>query len=57
MVCSLLLASQSTVFEATLIFFFKDFIYLFLRDAEREAETQAPRTEPDAGLNPGTPES
>ena len=24
-----------------LLFFFKDFIYLFMRDAQREAETQA----------------
>ena len=23
------------------VFFFKDFIYLFMRDTEREAETQA----------------
>ena len=39
--------------------FFKDFIYLFMRDPEREAETQAegeaaPCEEPDAGLHPRT---
>ena len=27
--------------EALFYFFFKDFIYLFMRDSEREAETQA----------------
>ena len=40
--------------------FFKDFIYLFTRDTEREAETkrrekQAPCREPNVGLDPGTP--
>ena len=42
--------------------FFKDFIYLFLRDtekgrdreAERQREKQAPCGEPDAELDPGT---
>ena len=38
--------------------FKKDFIYLFMRDTDREAETQgeekqAPSKDPDAGLNPG----
>ena len=42
-----------------LLFFKKDFIYLFMRDAQREAETQAEGEagssgEPDAGLDPGT---
>ena len=49
-----------------LIFFFKDFLYLFMRDPgrekEREAETQAEgeagsTQEPDAGLDPRTPGS
>ena len=46
------------------LFFFKDFIYLFMRDTqkEREAETQAeekqaPCREPNVGLNPRTPGS
>ena len=42
--------------------FFKDLIYLFLRDTEREAEPQAEGAAgslrgPDAGLDPGTPGS
>ena len=32
-------------------FFFKDFIYLFMRDTQREAETQA---EGEAGSTQGT---
>ena len=41
---------------------FKDFIYLFMRDSEREAETQAEREAgslrgPKAGLHPRTPGS
>ena len=41
------------------IFFFKDFIYLFMRDTERERERekQAPHKEPDVGLDPRTPGS
>ena len=46
------------------MFFFKDFIYLLIRDPEREAETQAegeagPCGEPDVGLDPdpGSPGS
>ena len=40
-------------------FFFKDFIYLFMRDTEKEADTergekQAPCGEPDAELDPRT---
>ena len=40
-------------------FFFKDFIYLFMRDTERERqrEKQAPCREPDLGLDPRTPGS
>ena len=46
-------------------FFFKDFIYLFMRDIEREreAETQAEREagsmhrEPDVGFDPRSPGS
>ena len=43
--------------------FFKDFIYLFMRDTERERQRhrqrkkQAPCREPDAGLDPRTPGS
>ena len=39
-------------------FFFKDFIYLFMRDTERQRhrgrEKQAPCREPDVGLDPRT---
>ena len=44
-------------------FFFKDFIYLFMRDPERkrqrhrEEEEQVPCREPDAELDPRTPGS
>ena len=44
-------------------FFFLDFIYLFMRDPERERQRhrqrgkQAPCGEPDAGLDPRTPGS
>ena len=40
--------------------FFLRFIYLFMRDTERDRqrhrwrEKQAPNREPDAGLNPGS---
>ena len=44
-----------------ILFYFKDFIYLFMRDTEREreAETQAEgeagsMQEPDVGLDPRT---
>ena len=37
------------------LFFFKDFIYLFMRDTETQVE--APRKELDAGLDPGPPGS
>ena len=46
-----------------LFWFFKDFIYLFMIDIERERqrhrqwEKQAPCREPDAGLDPETPGS
>ena len=44
-------------------FFFKDVIYLFMRDTQRERqryrqrEKQSPCKEPDVGLEPGTPGS
>ena len=45
-------------------FFFKDFIYLFMRDTDREKEAetqteekQAPCRKPDTGLDPGSPGS
>ena len=48
--------------EMTIVFFFfKIFIYLFMRHTEREkqrhrqAEKQAPCMEPDVGLDPRTP--
>ena len=36
--------------------FSKDFIYLFMRDTQthRQREKQAPRREPDVGLDPGS---
>ena len=43
--------------------FFKDYIYLFIRDTERvrqrhrQREKQAPCREPDVGLDPRTPGS
>ena len=46
-------------FVYTIILFFKDFIYLFMKDREAETqaegEKQAPCRLPDAGLDPGTP--
>ena len=45
------------------IYFLKDFIYLFMRDTERERlrhmqrEKQAPSWEPDVGLDLGSPGS
>ena len=44
-----------------IIAFFKDFIYLFMRDTHTQRhrqmprEKQAPCREPDVGLDPGTP--
>ena len=46
-----------------LFFFFKDFIYLFMRDTQKEKqrhrqrEKQAPCGDPHVGLDPGTPGS
>ena len=43
-----------------ILFFFKDFIFLFIHDIERERqryrqrEKQAPCREPDVGLDPGS---
>ena len=55
------------MFSITLlrVIFFKDFIYLFMRDTERKREKQihrkrekqAPCGEPDVRLDPGTPGS
>ena len=49
------------VLEFFVCFFFKDFIYLFMRDREtereRQKEKQAPRREPDVGLDPRSPGS
>ena len=45
------------------IYFFKDLIYLFMTDRERERqrhrqrEKQAPRREPNVGLDPESPGS
>ena len=44
------------------LFFFKDFIYLFMRDTERGRDTDRGRSrlhagEPDPGLDPGSPGS
>ena len=39
-----------------ILFYLKDFIYLFMRERERE-QKQAPCGEPDVGLNPWTPGS
>ena len=47
------------------LFFFKDFIYLFMKDTQRKThrqrhrqrEKQAPCKEPDAGLDPESPGS
>ena len=38
------------------LFSFKDFVYLFMKDTERERqrEKQAPGREPDVGLDPET---
>ena len=53
---SLLLVIAS--FPFYVFIYFKDFIYLFIRDTHREKqrhrqrEKQAPCREPDAGLNP-----
>ena len=38
---SLLLSLTESYFYFLFLLFFKDFIYLFLRDTQREAETQA----------------
>ena len=58
---STVLMYNSFVFSLMTSFFKKDFIYLFMRDTEREKqrhrqrEKQAPCREPDVGLDPGTP--
>ena len=56
--CAILLSFHTILWAG---FFFKDFIYLFLRDTERETgrdrqrEKQAPCREPDVGLDPRSP--
>ena len=61
---SIYISWTDTEISMLLIFsFLKDFIYLFMRDTEKERlrhrqrEKQAPCREPDVGLNPGTPGS
>ena len=55
--------STESVSSSLSLSFFKDFIYLFMRDAEREGqrdrqrEKQGPCREPDVGLDPGSPGS
>ena len=50
----------NNMFTPFFVVVFKDFIYLFMKDREREAqrhrqrEKQAPRRKPDVGLDPGT---
>ena len=54
---------QSLVFPALLIFFFLRFYFSIYerhttgRQRHRQREKQAPRREPDVGLDPGTPGS
>ena len=50
MVCFLIFLKSESLSQP-IFFFFKDFIYLFMRDTEREAETQA---EGEAGSMQGT---
>ena len=50
--------SLSYRMRLSLFFLFEDFIYLFMTDRKREAETEAgSMLEPDVGLDPGTPGS
>ena len=52
------LTSTRVVCLFVCLFVFKDFIYLFMREAETSAEGEAGSPgEPDAGLNPGIPGS
>ena len=53
---------QMSLLYSFLFFFFKDFIYLFMRDTQKEQrhgkrEKQAPSREPDVELDPRTPGS
>ena len=61
---SLSFKSELNEYLKNILLFLKDFIYLFMRDTQREAETQhrqrekqAPCGEPDVGLGPRTPGS
>ena len=53
--------NKTHIFILNILFYFKDFIYLFMTDTEREGqryrqrEKQAPCKEPDVGLEPGNP--
>ena len=55
-----MLLTWQCIYLLILLLFFKDFIHLSMRDTEREKqrhklrEKQAPRREPDMGLNLGT---
>ena len=58
MLVSLFIVNHLLIFFTHFSFFFKDFIYLFVRDRERQRhrqrEKQAPRGQPDVGLDPRT---
>ena len=64
---SLILCVFYRSLESLPSFFFKDLIYLFMRDTHterdrqidrhRQREKQAPCRKPDVGLDPGTPGS
>ena len=51
------LVPPSCVLSVSNKIFFKGFIYLFMRDTHREAETEAEAGEPNAELDPRTPGS
>ena len=45
------------VLGASLFLLFKDFIYSFMRERDRQREKQAQCREPNVGLDPGSPGS